>query len=293
MLVVVNKEKIIPVVSLVLAMLLWGGSFIALKIAFRAYDPMVVIWGRMVVACLCFAFFIKRFRAVSYRRGDWKLIALMGLFEPCLYFMFEAQAIVYTTASQAGMITALLPLLVAVAAFLFLKETLRLRTLAGFALAVTGACLLSITGTPAEDAPNPPLGNFFEFMAMVSATGYTIVLKKLSYRYSALVLTAIQALTGSLFFSLFLFMPWTVPPSALDVHGLLAIVYLGAVVTMGAYYLYNYGVSQMPASRAAAFVNLIPVFTVMLGWMILGEAFTPIQFLSSAVILSGVFLSQT
>lgn len=290
---VLNKEKVVPVISLILAMLLWGGSFIALKIAFRSYDPMVVIWGRMVVACLCFVFFIKRFLKIKYRKGDWKYIFLMGLFEPCLYFMFEAQAISNTTASQAGMITSMLPLLVAVAAWLVLHEDIRLRTVLGFVLAVAGVCLLSITGTPCNDAPNPPLGNFFEFLAMVSATFYTIALKKLSYRYSALFLTAIQALIGALFFSIFLFLPWTNLPNHVDSHGLAAIFYLGAVVTMGAYFLYNYGVSQMPANKASAFVNLIPVFTVFLGWLILDEAFTPLQFLSSGVILTGVFLSQS
>ncbi|MBU1167943.1 MAG: DMT family transporter [Proteobacteria bacterium] len=290
---VLNKEKMIPVVSLILAMLLWGGSFIALKIAFRYYDPMVVIFGRMLVACLCFIFFMKRLLTIQYKKGDWKYILLMGLFEPCLYFMFEAKAITNTSASQAGMITAMLPLLVALAAWIFLKEDIHVRTILGFALAVAGACLLSITGPSSVDAPNPPLGNFFEFMAMVSATCYAIVLKKLSMRYSALFLTAIQALIGALFFSIFLFFPSTTIPAQVEPQGMYAILYLGAVVTMGAYFLYNYGVSQMPASRATAFVNLIPIFTVFMGWLILGEAFTTMQFVSAGVILAGVFLSQS
>ncbi len=63
-------------------------------------------------------------------------------------------------------------------------------------------------------------------------------------------------------------------------------------VTLGAYGLYNFGVSRIPASQASAFVNLIPVFTVILGWIILNERFAPVQYLASALVFSGIFLSQ-
>ena len=288
------RKKWLPVFCLVLAMLLWGGSFIALKIAFRAYDPMMVILGRMAVASLCFLFFARKLVRIDYRPGDWKMILVMGLFEPCLYFTFEAKAITNTSASQAGMITAMLPLMVAIAAYFFLRERLRWKTVFGFALAVSGVVLLSITGGISDaDAPNAPLGNFFEFLAMVSATGYTICLKKLSARYSALFLTAFQAFIGVVFFAFFLFSPGTRFPTHIDIPAIAAVLYLGAVVTMLAYFLYNFGVSQMPASKAGAYVNLIPVFTLILGWLILGETFTHLQFVASGIIFTGVILSQT
>lgn len=286
------NPSFIPPISLILAMLLWGGSFIALKIAFRAYDPMVVMFARMLTASICFAFFFGRFRSITIRKGDLKLFLAMAFFEPCLYFSFEAQAISNTSASQAGMITAMLPLMVALAAWVFLKEDIPLRTVLAFVLAVIGVCLLSISGTSTADAPNPPLGNFFEFLAMASATGYVIILKRLTQRYPALLLTGIQALVGTVYFFLLLFLPGTVLPRHVDMEAIVSIVYLGAVVTLGAYFLYNYSISKMPVSRANAFVNLIPVFTLFLGWLILGETFTPMQFLASGIILFGVFLSQ-
>jgi drug/metabolite transporter (DMT)-like permease len=51
-------------------------------------------------------------------------------------------------------------------------------------------------------------------------------------------------------------------------------------------------VSKIPASQASAFINLIPVCAVILGFIILGERFTPIQFVASALVLLGVFISQ-
>lgn len=286
-------QRALPSLALLMAMLLWASSFIALKIAFRAYDPMVVIFGRMLVASLCFLCVGFRLHGVSsYRKGDYKLLLFMAFCEPCLYFLFEAQAIVYTTASQAGLITAILPILVMIAAFFRLKEKTEPRNWAGALLAVAGVCWLTLESSPAADAPNPILGNFFEFLAMVCATGYTITLRQLTTRYSPFFLTALQAFVGCIFYLPLLFLPGTTLPTAWQTPSALAIGYLGAVITLGAYGLYNYGVKHLPASRAATYINLIPVFSVFLGWLILHETFARNQIFAAAVVMLGVWLSQ-
>ena len=280
-------------VGLVVAMILWASSFVALKLAFQSYDPMVVIFGRMVVASLCFAPFISGFRsAMPFIRQDIRPLLFMALCEPCLYFSFEARALELTTASQAGMITAMLPLMVAVGAHFVIGEVLTARTMIGFGVAVLGACWLSVAGQPSVSAPNPALGNFLEFMAMVCATGYIVTLKRLTARYSPFFLTAVQAFVGALFFFPFLFLPTTERPERFDPIPAMAIVYLGAVVTLGAYGLYNYGVSRIPVSRASIFINLIPVFTVLLGALILGERFSLFQYVASGLVFIGIYLSQ-
>lgn len=273
-------------------MVLWASSFVALKLAFEAYDPMVVIFGRMAVAGLCFLFISGRLKGNTPRRSDLKLIGFMVLCEPCLYFLFETHAVRNTTASQAGMITAVLPLMVALAASVFLHERVTRRTLAGFVVAIAGVVLLSMSSVPSESAPHPVLGNFLEVLAMVCAIGYTITLKKLTERYSPLFLTALQAFVGSVFFFPFLMLPGTSLPTQFLLVPALSIVYLGIFVSIGAYGLYNFSVSRMPASRASAFVNLIPVFTVFLGWLVLGETFTPLQYVASVMVFAGVFMSQ-
>ncbi len=274
-------------------MILWASSFVALKLAFRGYDPMVVIFGRMLVASCCFLPLLRRFRARNrFRRRDWKPLLFMAICEPCLYFIFEARALELTSASQAGMITALLPLLVAVCARWVLNEALTPGMLVGFAMAIAGAGWLSLAGEATAEAPRPLLGNFLEFRAMVCATGYIISLKRLTRRYTPFFLTAVQAFVGAAFFLVILWLPSTVWPTRIAWGPTLAIVYLGAVVTLGAYGLYNYGVSRIPASQASIFVNLIPVFTVMLGWLILDERFTGAQYLASALVFIGIYVSQ-
>ncbi len=287
------KKTYFPLIALLTAMILWSSSFIALKIAFRNFDPMVVIFGRMLIASICFLFVYKRVaRSLEYKRGDYKLIAFMAFCEPCLYFIFEAKALENTTASQAGMITPLLPILVMISATFCLKEKTGKKGWVGAILAVIGVCWLTLESSPSENAPNPMLGNFLEFLAMVCATGYTIAMRTLTKRYSPLFLTAIQALIGCVFYFPLLFIPATTLPTTFEPLSSFAIIYLGAVITLGAYGLYNYGLKYVPACKAASFVNLIPVFTVFLGWLVLGEMFSANQFFAAAIVLFGVWLSQ-
>lgn len=279
--------------GLLSAMVLWASSFVALKIAFRVYHPMVVIFGRMAVASICFLLLIKWFRnSVDYQKGDLKYILLMAFCEPCLYFLFEAKAIENTSASQAGMITAMLPILVALSAAWLLKESVGRYTWIGSLTAVVGVCWLTLESVPTSDAPHPVLGNFLEFMAMVCATGYTITLKHLAQRYTTLFLTAMQAFVGSLFYFPLLFLPSTQLPVCFEPVSAMAIIYLGAVITLGAYGLYNYGLKHIPASQASAFVNLIPVFSFIFGWMLLDESFTRGQCIAACIVMAGVFVSQ-
>ena len=127
---------------------------------------------------------------------------------------------------------------------------------------------------------------------MVCAAGYTVTLKHLSDQYPPLFLTAFQAFLGSLFFCPFLLMPDIGIPRHLEITPLLAIVYLGTFITFGAYACYNFGVSRIPASQAAGFVNLIPVFGVLLGMLILGDRLNAEQWLACGLVFCGVWISS-
>ena len=275
-------------------MLLWASSFIALKYAFLHYDPMVVIFARMAIALLfVLIFFSKVFRNLDIRKSDIKYLSLMALFEPCLYFVFEAEALVNTTASQAGMITALLPVMVALGAWFWIGEKIHWRIIVGGFMAFGGAVWLSLGGEASSYAPNPLYGNMMEFLAMVMAVGYTLTLKHLSKRFKPLFLTAFQALVGSLFFLPFLILPSTVLPVTFPLLPSLAVLYLGVAVSFGAYGLYNYGVSTIPASEASLFINLIPVFAVVLAYFLLDEQLGWSEILGGTVILLGVYIAQS
>lgn len=277
-------------IVLLLATLLWASSFVALKWAFAVYPTMWVIAGRMVVGFCCFLFVGRKLLDFKYRAGDWRLLALISICEPCIFFLLESQALLYTSASQAGMMTAMGPVLTALAALIFLQEKLNIMRWMGFFIAVAGVVMLTVFSEADSHAPNPLLGNMLELCAMLCGAIYSIGFKLLCSRYSAVTLTALQTMVGSLFFIPLALM--SEGELVFNLTAVLSTVYLGVFVTSGAYLLYNIAISVIPVTQAVAYINLIPVFTVILAYLLLGERLTFLQWVSSGVVLFGVWLTQ-
>ncbi|NOX15233.1 MAG: DMT family transporter [Epsilonproteobacteria bacterium] len=278
--------------ALVTAMIVWASSFIALKSAIGPIGPMSVIFGRMLFASLCFVYFIKQFSKLKFTKEDIKYIAIMTLFEPSMYFIFEAKALQNTSAAQAGMITSMMPLITAIGAGIVLKEVITKKVILGAILAVIGAIWLSISATSASNATNPLLGNTLEFFAMICGAGYAISSRHLSAKFSPLFLTAIQAFVGAFFFLPLAIWEYNTIGMNITIDSVLWTAYLGVVVTLGGYGMFNFALSRMEVAKASVYINLIPVFTVILAFLILGEKLKFVQIVASGIILSGVFISQ-
>lgn len=276
--------------ALIIATFLWGSSFISLKYAIGVYEPEIVIFMRMLITTLVCAALWRYTKRFNYQKGDWKYLGAMSLAEPCLYYLFEGHAMQYTSASQAGVIVSCLPILVAVLAFFMLKEYISRAIIIGFTLCIGGSILLTLVSPMSDQAPNPLLGNTLELLAMLCAAFYTVSVKRLSTRYSPIALIGLQGVSGSLFFAPFAF--FSTLPNEHDPIALAHILYLGAFVTMGAYGMYNYAISKVSVLKAAAYSNLIPIFTLLLSAIILSEVLTLWQWLSIAVVFAGVLVSQ-
>lgn len=273
-------------------MLIWASSFVALKTVLADIGAYTVIFLRMILASLCFLYFIPQFLKHTFTPKDIKYIALLGLFEPCLYFLFEAKALQLTSASQAGMVASLMPLITALFAGYLLKEIISRKLIFGSLLAMIGVVWLSVNASTTLSAPNPMLGNFLEFCAMACGAGYTIVARYLSYKFGAVFITGVQSFMGAVFFLPFFIYEITTIEMTFTVQSMILIVYLGIIVTIGSYGLYNFALTKIEASKVAVFVNLIPVFTLILAFLLLGEQFTSSQLIASAVIIVGVLISQ-
>ncbi|EAT12279.1 DMT family transporter [Bermanella marisrubri] len=276
---------------LIFAMAVWGSTFVAMKLVVTGMPAMVAVFIRMCLAVAAFAVLIKYVRkGVVYRKGDWRYLVLMALFEPCLYFLFESQALQYTSAGQAGMITSLFPILIAVSAFFAFGERLYRRQWLGLFIAVVGVIWMTLAGEESDQAPNPLLGNLLELAAMGAAVGYTLLVKHLTSRYPALFLTAMQACVGVVFFLPFaLDSQW---PDSIGVDMWLLLIYLGVGATLGAYGLFNYALTHVDATVAAGYVNLIPAFAVLFSVVFLGDEINLWQWLAIALVFVGVYLSR-
>jgi drug/metabolite transporter (DMT)-like permease len=286
------QKAVWPIVAILSAVGLWGGSFATMRYALRTLDPWSVMWLRMAIALAALMPFAGRLRRSGYQRGDWRLLVPMVLFQPCLYFWLESRALCLTTSSQAGVIAASVPLMVSVGAYLLLSEPMGVRSILGLTLSMAGVAGLTLMQGGQGQAVNPYLGNMLELGAMVCAAANMLAIKKLCARYSSWTLTALQVAAGTIFFLPGLWFLIESPPAHCTVSLVATLVFLGLFVTLGAFGLYNWGMSRMPAGKASIFINLVPVIAVLVGWLAMDETLTPAQCLAALTVMGGVWMSQ-
>lgn len=283
-----------PYAALTASVFLWGGSFAAMRQGIGELGSFGLMSLRSLVALIVLLPFVPRFlRSLrqSYLPGDGKLIFLTVLLQPCLYFLFESNALRFTTASQAGVVSATVPILTALGAWLVLKEPVGKKIVIGMIMAVAGIVIITFGGSSDSGAERPLLGNTMEFIAMICAAGNIVAVRGLSRRYNTWLLTALQIFAGSIFFLPGLFV---VVNSGIAFGNLpwIPLVYLGIASSIGAFGLYNWGMKHVPAAKASSFINLIPVVAAFGAWLFLGELLTLIQIAGGSVVILGVLLSQ-
>ena len=226
---------ILPFTALVAAVCLWGVSFVGMRIVLQSITPASAMWCRMAGALLILLPFAHRLKPDNYRSGDWKLLIPMVLFQPCLYFLLETNALLLTTSTQAGVISASVPVLTAVGAWIFIKEPVSRLTVAGLCLSVTGVVFLTVSQGAGGDAVNPVAGNIMEFGAMICAAANFLLVKKLSGRYSSWTLTAMQIAAGFIFFLPGMFSLFNSDPSIWNIKLIMSLIFLGVFVSLGAF----------------------------------------------------------
>ncbi len=288
----INRTGLLPYAALLATVVFWGASFAAIRVAVSILHPQAVMFWRMAIACLIMLPFSKRLVPDTWHRGDFKLLIPMVLLQPCLYFLLESNALQLTTSSQAGVISASVPVLVALGAWIFLSEKISGQILTGLFISVAGVGILTLCGKGTMPGENPMLGNSLEFAAMVCAAGNMLIVKRLSRRYNPWTLTGLQFLAGLIFFSPGIRHMIAAPQVMLQPDLLISILLLGAFASVGAFGLYNWSISRIPATKASIFINLVPVVAVCLGWTVLKESLTSGQIAGAVLVGMGVLISQ-
>jgi len=282
-----------PYFALVLAMIFWSFSFVWFKIANRSYDPIAIVFIRLCVAIVFLSGFIWiTGRHTHIKRGDRKYFLLLALFEPFFYFLGESFGLTYVSSTVGSVIISTIPVFAVIFAWVIFREKLKLINYLGVILSFVGV-IIFITNSTGSVTLNPK-GLALMFLAVISATGYNMVLHRLVSDYDPVTIVNIQNIIGAiLFLPLFLIF---------DLKGLIAtgivlesfgsILLLAIFASCGAFVLFAYSVGHVGISRANIFSNLIPVFTALFAFLIVGDKLTLRNGIGMVVVIAGLFLSQ-
>ncbi len=290
-----TQKNIKALLSLSFVVFAWGSSFVSLKYLVMHCPPFSAIFLRMGLASLVFLPFVFKLKGLKIRKGDLKWLLLLSLCEPCLYFIFEANALRLTSASQAGLVASFYPVLVALGAAFFFKETITGRTLFGFFLALSGVAALSWLGRHGEEnAVNPVMGNILEFIAMILAMGFALLTKKLAPHYPAMFLVLFTSLSGFIFYlPLSIYEAVTVGFALFNSLAFFSAFYLAVVVTAMGMWCFSYTLKYVSASKTASAVNLCPLVSLFLGVVLMGDEISFWQYIAALAIFGGMIMSQS
>lgn len=264
-----NKGIIVHIAG-VIAMIIWGLSFIWSSQTYKSLNPTATIFLRLVIATAFFSAILFSFRLnEKIRREHLKLFAIAALFEPFLYFIFEGYGLIYTSPIISSAIIAMIPLVTPIAAAIFLKERLSAMNIVGLIVSFTGVIVMLLNKDMQFSAS--PLGIMFLFLTVLVAVGYSIALIKLTHLYKPMTVTWMQNIIGMIYFIPLVFIMEKFMPSDFgNVRAyIVPLVCLGIFCSAIAYALWAYAYSKLGASKANVYTNLIPVFTAIFSYIIL------------------------
>jgi len=277
----------------ILSMVLWGMSFVWSTIVFRYYPPITTVFLRLVISfLLLFAGIFAFGKMEKIQKKDIMIFLVSAGLNPFLYFLGESYGLKMSSSTISAVVIATIPLFTPILAYYTLKERLTKLNVIGTIISFSGILLMIINRNLTLNAS--PLGIALLLFAVATAVSYSVFLKKLSLRYSAFTIIAVQNLIGAIyFFPFFLFLEWnifvSVKPDFTVVSSLLA---LAVFCSSLAYVFFTIATREMGVNKTNVFSNLIPVFTGVFSYFILGELFTLQKILGMAVVIFGLYLSQ-
>ncbi len=299
-------RRLLPYIAVLLSMLIWSASGIAVKEALVALSPMTMIVIRftlavllMLVVGLC-ARKSEMFRLQKVDKKDLPLFILGGIFQPFLYYILETFS--YDALSSPTIAEALLstsPVLAPFFAAAILREHVTRYNILGIIVSTVGMLLLVLVGASDFSIGNP-WGIACAFAAVSAAVLYTIVLRRIPPKYNPLtVVFYVQLSALVLFYPLCGFTDGVsgfAHLAEVDTvqlwRSLAAVGYLALGASVVAFICFCYTVRVIGVTRTNAFNNVRPAFTAI--WMLLffDEQLPWAKWLGILLIIIGLFVCQ-
>jgi drug/metabolite transporter (DMT)-like permease len=287
-----NRNYIVHIAG-VLAMIMWGLSFIWSTQVYRNLNPTATIFLRLVVATIFFTAILFIFGLnEKVKKEHLGLFALAAMFEPFLYFIFEGYGLKNTSPIIGAAIIAMIPLVTPIAASVFLKERLSPMNILGLIVSFLGVMVMLINKDLEFVASTK--GVLFLFSAVVVAVGYSISLVKLTKLYKPLTITWMQNIIGMIYFIPLTIIMERFEPSNFASIGsyIVPLLCLGVFCSAIAYSLWAFAFSRLGASKANVYSNLIPVFTGIFSFILGIEAFASNKLIGIVMVVIGLIFSQ-
>lgn len=286
----------LPIVAGIGMAVIWGFSFLFTKETLDHTFPLQLLGFRFGAAALL----LTVLKLIGLIRIDLKgkpisSLLLVALFQPGLYFIGETWGVKWTSASEAGMVIALVPVSIASMAAIFLKEKLNSKQVLSIGASVVGVMIIVSAQGPLQFGEHL-WGILALLVAVLAAGAYGILSRHSSGSFNPLEITFVMMWTGTVIFNVLgvgqsvmqgELLSYLKPLQLTSV--IWAIFYLSAISSVLAFFLSNYMFAALPVSQTAPILNLITVVSVFSGVVFRGEQFGWIHAIGIMLIVLGVW----
>jgi len=270
----------------------WGLTFISTKVLIESgMSPQEIFFARFLIAYLGIWFISPR-KLFAYNWKDEFLLLASGVTGGSGFFLAQNIAIKITLVSNVSFIVCTAPLLTTILALLIYKKEKATRWLvAGSLIALLGVALVVYNGNFVLKIS--PLGDLLSLFSALLWAFYSLIIRKLSGRYSAVFITRKVFFYGVItilpFFAVY---PWQFDVTKLAEPAILFnLLYLGVLASLICFVVWNVILKRIGMITASNYLYLNPVFTLTGSILLLGEHLTSVALAGCVLILSGVYLA--
>jgi drug/metabolite transporter (DMT)-like permease len=278
-------------VFLVLANLFWAGNFLFGSVVVDQLSPFLMTAVRWAVAApilIVLAIVVERPRWRDALR-EWPMHLLLAALGLVAFVVFSYEALLYTTPTDAAVVGAINPAVIALVAGFLVRERVGARRLIGIAVSLAGV-LVVVSGGDLGSLVRADvnLGHVLMLGAVAVWTGYTILGRRLTT--GPVTASAVQATMTTLVLA-----PFAIPQLgdvSLDGAAIGGLVYIAIFPSVLSLVLWNVSVKKVGASTAGVYLNLLPIFTALLG-LVVGVPVTLATVLGGVLVVLGVTVTST
>lgn len=287
------KNPLLQYVPVVAAMLFWSFSFIWYKQAFLYYDPVTLVVFRLAMAVpLLFGLSLAFRKLQRIKRRHLKIFLMLAFFEPFLYFIGECYGVNLISPTLASLIIALIPLIAPIPAWYIFREKFTLTNFAGLIISVMGVFMV-IMGEGGNSGASFG-GILLMLVAVLSAVCHSVFVRKLTDNYNTFTIVTYQSTLGLAYFiPLFYFIGFEEFIHMKHSYEMIyPVLKLAVFASSFAFLLFVYSIQKLGIASTNVFVNLIPVFTAILSYIILDEEFNSMKIAGIVIVIAGLVFSQ-
>ncbi|MDX9916637.1 MAG: DMT family transporter [Gudongella sp.] len=279
-----SKNKFFAIAMLTGATIMFGLSFVSIKISMEVFPPISMAFYRFLIACfVLFPMLKKMSPGETLKKEHVPLLALTGLLGITIYFIFENNGVLRITSNDASIIIATMPIGAAIAERFFLGKKISAVSLLAIVASIVG--IFIIIGGKLEGGSAS--GYLFMAGSIVSFAIFMVITKPLFKHYSDIAVTFYQVVFGTIGFIPFLWMEkvrWDLLDGTILFHFLFLAIGCSAIAN----YMYIFALNNLSVATTAIFMNLVPVFTFIFSYFIFGDTLSVVQLTGAAIVIASV-----